>query len=155
MSRILPPRAHLHDLLPVRVGGLDSTRNWSTELSPGEQQRLALARLLTRQPRLAFLDEATSALDLGLEAMAYKALLRKRDDSSSEEAARGGMTLVSVGHRPSLLQFHTHVLSCETADGAGRGNGTGGRANIENERQHEAAQWVWQTVAEYRARTGL
>ena len=52
-----------------RVGGLDSSRNWSAELSPGEQQRLAMARLLTGRPSLAFLDEATSALDLKLEAM--------------------------------------------------------------------------------------
>jgi ABC-type uncharacterized transport system fused permease/ATPase subunit len=140
----------------VRVGGLETTRNWSTELSPGEQQRLAIARLLTRQPRLAFLDEATSALDLGLEAMAYSALLRNRDDSSSEGTARCGMTVVSVGHRPSLLQFHTHVLSCETTiDGAGKSSGAGGRTDKANEQQQEATQWVWQTVAEYRARTGL
>ena len=140
----------------VRVGGLDSSCNWSTELSPGEQQRLAVARLLARQPGLAFLDEATSALDLGLEAMAYNALLRKRDDASAGGAARGGITLVSVGHRPSLLQFHTHVLSCEaTVDGAGKTSGTGGLADKGNEHQHEITQWVWQTVHEYRARTGL
>ncbi len=117
-----------------------------------------MARLLARQPGLAFLDEATSALDLGLEAMAYNALLRKRDDSSAEGAARGGsgITVVSVGHRPSLLQFHTHVLSCEaTVDGAGKSSVTGGRADKGNEHQHEATQWIWQTVHEYRARTGL
>lgn len=111
-----------------------------------------MARLLTRQPRLAFLDEATSALDLGLEAMAYTALLRKRDASSGDGMAQGGMTVVSVGHRPSLLQFHTHVLSCEkTADisSIDRASRCSGQQN------EHAAQWVWQTVAEYRARTGL
>ena len=50
-----------------RVGGLDTTRDWAAELSPGEQQRLSMARLLAGRPSLAFLDEATSALDLNLE----------------------------------------------------------------------------------------
>ena len=50
-----------------RVGGLDTTRDWAAELSPGEQQRLSMARLLAGRPSLAFLDEATSALDLTLE----------------------------------------------------------------------------------------
>ena len=50
-----------------RVGGLDTTRDWAAELSPGEQQRLSMARLLAGRPSLAFLDEATSALDLSLE----------------------------------------------------------------------------------------
>ena len=146
MHKIMSPA------LSFRVGGLDNTRNWSTELSPGEQQRLAMARLLTRQPRLAFLDEATSALDLGLEAMAYNALLRKRDGSSDDETPHGGMTVVSVGHRPSLLQFHTHVLSCETTAVSALKSGNGDESK---ERQHENARWIWQTVSEYRARTGL
>ena len=59
------------------------------------------------------------------------------------------MTVVSVGHRPSLLQFHTHVLSCEkTADSSS----VDGASEKQND---QPAQWVWQTVAEYRARTGL
>ena len=39
------------------------------QLSPGEQQRLAAARLLLVRPVLAFLDEATSALDLATEKL--------------------------------------------------------------------------------------
>lgn len=113
-----------------------------------------MARLLTRQPRLAFLDEATSALDLGLEAMAYKALLRQVDGPLTDGPSHRCATLVSVGHRPSLLQFHTHVLSCETtADGAAK-RGNDDVSNGKEERQ-EVARWIWQTVPEYRARTGL
>lgn len=46
-----------------RFGGLDSLHEWSSVLSLGEQQRLAFARLLLSQPKLALLDESTSALD--------------------------------------------------------------------------------------------
>lgn len=53
----------------VRLGyllprfGLDSTCEWSSILSLGEQQRLAFARLLLAKPYLILLDESTSALD--------------------------------------------------------------------------------------------
>ncbi len=50
--------------LPERFGGLDAEMHWADVLSPGEQQRLAFARLLLNHPRYAFLDEATSALDV-------------------------------------------------------------------------------------------
>jgi vitamin B12/bleomycin/antimicrobial peptide transport system ATP-binding/permease protein len=43
-------------------------------LSPGEQQRIAFARILLIKPRAVFLDEATSALDEGQEFALYRAL---------------------------------------------------------------------------------
>lgn len=49
-------------ILP-RFGSLDSTCEWSSVLSLGEQQRLAFARLLLSKPKLVLLDESTSALD--------------------------------------------------------------------------------------------
>ncbi len=79
--------------------GLDAVRDWGDELSLGEQQRLAFARLLVNKPRLAILDEATSALDLNNEAAMYKAL-----------AKIPGITYLSVGHRPSLLRYHSSRL---------------------------------------------
>lgn len=52
-----------------RFGGLDSLHEWSSVLSLGEQQRLAFARLLLCQPKLALLDESTSALDEANEVL--------------------------------------------------------------------------------------
>lgn len=84
--------------LPDKVGGLDVELNWSDVLSLGEQQRLAFARLLLTQPDYAILDEATSALDVQNEKRLYQ-LLQQAET-----------TIVSVGHRPSLLQYHQQVL---------------------------------------------
>ena len=83
---------------PCRVGGWDAEVDWAATLSVGEQQRLAFARLLLQRPELAFLDEATSGLDAESEAALYSLL------------AQRGAVYVSVGHRPQLLQWHTHVL---------------------------------------------
>ena len=81
------------------VEGLDAVRDWADELSLGEQQRLAFARVLIRRPRLVILDEATSALDIANEAVMYKAI-----------GSIPGVTYISVAHRPSLLRFHTSRL---------------------------------------------
>jgi putative ATP-binding cassette transporter len=71
----------------------------------GEQQRLAFARLLLTQPRYAFLDEATSALDVTNEALLYRHL------------RQAGTTFVSVGHRPSLVEYHDQVLELQGGGG--------------------------------------
>ncbi|MDY0013963.1 MAG: ABC transporter ATP-binding protein/permease [Rhodocyclaceae bacterium] len=76
--------------------GLHETRDWSQELSPGEQQRLALARALLARPQWLFLDEATSALDEASEARLYRLLAERLPDT----------TLVSVAHRSSLQCHH-------------------------------------------------
>ena len=81
-----------------RFGGLDAERSWADVLSPGEQQRLAFARLLLNRPDYALLDEATSALDPANEEHLYE-LLRE-----------SGIPFLSCGHRPSLLKFHRNVL---------------------------------------------
>jgi vitamin B12/bleomycin/antimicrobial peptide transport system ATP-binding/permease protein len=82
--------------LEAFIPRLDEDDHWAQRLSLGEQQRLAFARVLLRQPDLLFLDEATSALDEASEARFYQML---RD-------AAWHPTLVSVGHRGTLAAFH-------------------------------------------------
>lgn len=84
--------------LPERFGGLDAEVHWADVLSPGEQQRLAFARLLLNGPRFAFLDEATSALDVANEQLMYQLMNRQ------------AIRFLSSGHRPTLLKFHRNVL---------------------------------------------
>lgn len=88
--------------LPDRVGGLDVELDWADVLSLGEQQRLAIARLLLNQSPYAILDEATSALDLANEKRVYQ---RIRDTTTS---------YISVGHRDSLRQYHNYVLELDS-----------------------------------------
>jgi len=84
--------------LARRFGGLDAELDWAKVLSVGEQQRVAFARVLIAAPRYVILDEATSALDIANEENLYK------------ELAASGATMVSVGHRPSILKYHSQVL---------------------------------------------
>ncbi|WP_407276648.1 ABC transporter ATP-binding protein/permease [Halothiobacillus sp. DCM-1] len=87
--------------LAALVEVLDAVEPWSMVLSLGEQQRLALARVLLQRPRLIFLDEATSALDEAAEADLYRLLIEQCPDA----------TLVSIGHRHTLRAFHRRVLT--------------------------------------------
>jgi putative ATP-binding cassette transporter len=88
-------------LLPHLVNDLDVAGHWTQQLSGGEQQRLALARVLLKRPRWIFADEATSALDEAAEKTLYDKLLAMVREAS------GG--LVSIAHRPSVANHHETV----------------------------------------------
>ncbi|AOF53787.1 ABC transporter ATP-binding protein [Rodentibacter caecimuris] len=83
---------------------IEQDQDWTRILSPGEQQRLAFARLLLHKPKVAFLDEATASMDEGLEYEMYRLL---KDELPTT-------TIISVGHRSTLKAFHQqqlHLLS--------------------------------------------
>jgi len=86
-------------------GMLDEERNWSQLLSPGEQQRLAVARALLLAPRWLFLDEATSSLDEEAEARLYRRLIERLP----------ACAMISIAHRPSVAAFHDHRLAIGAA----------------------------------------
>ena len=79
---------------------LDEERDWAKVLSPGEQQRVAFARVLLTKPQAVFLDEATSALDEGLEFALYQILRSELPDC----------VVVSVSHRHAVEQHHQQQL---------------------------------------------
>lgn len=95
----------LHDVLtkvalaPL-AARLDEEQDWAKVLSPGEQQRVAFARILLTRPKAVFLDEATSALDEGLEFALYQLVRTELPDT----------VLVSVSHRPTVEQHHAQQL---------------------------------------------
>ena len=86
--------------LPHLRARLDEEQDWAKVLSPGEQQRVAFARVLLTRPKAVFLDEATSALDEGLALTLYELLRRELPDT----------IVVSVSHHSSLDEHHEHQL---------------------------------------------
>ena len=94
-------KAVLEDVrLPQLITRLDETDNWSMSLSVGEQQRIAIARVLLNKPDWLFLDEATSALDAEHEAHAYTLVTERLPHA----------TLVSIAHRPEVARYHRQRL---------------------------------------------
>lgn len=85
--------------------GLDTyIANYSYHFSGGERQRLALARVLLRKPRLLLLDEATSALDAENERIIVECLnLLKRD-----------ITIIFVTHREYLKPCFDQCIELKT-----------------------------------------
>ncbi|GAA4480816.1 ABC transporter ATP-binding protein/permease [Rhodococcus olei] len=86
---------------------LDEEQDWAKILSPGEQQRIAFARILLLRPALVFLDEATSAVDEGLEYSLYDLIRTEVPECM----------LFSVSHRSTVDQHHTRQLEL-IGDGA-------------------------------------
>ncbi len=85
-------------LLPKLCSRLDDSDAWGQKLSGGEQQRLAIARVLLKKPQWIFADEATAALDEVAEKTLYEKLL------AHIQTVKGGM--VSIAHRPTVAAFH-------------------------------------------------
>lgn len=82
--------------LPALVDQLDQAGHWNQSLSPGEQQRLGIARALLHRPQFLMLDEATASLDEDAEAFLYRLIAQRLPDS----------TILSIGHRGTLSAFH-------------------------------------------------
>jgi vitamin B12/bleomycin/antimicrobial peptide transport system ATP-binding/permease protein len=109
------PDSDVRDALEeVGLGHLKDRLNdeepWEQTLSGGEKQRLAFARLLIHRPDLIVMDEATSALDPGSQERLLKLLNEKIPNA----------TLISVGHRPELEDYHERKLVLEHRPGGAR-----------------------------------
>ncbi len=88
------------------IAKLDTKASWSKTFSQGQQQRIAFARALLKQPKWLFLDEATSSLDEDTEHRMYS-LVRDRLKTT---------TFISIGHRSTIDQHHNRVLIFDADD---------------------------------------
>lgn len=88
--------------LLAELGLPDAARTPASELSIGQQQRVAAARALIGNPEIVIADEPTSALDEDNRA-AFLALLQ-------EECERVDATLVMVSHERSLQSLFDRVI---------------------------------------------
>ncbi len=73
------------------------------KLSGGEKQRIAIARVLLKDPRILILDEATSALDTVSERLIQSALERLME----------GRTTIAIAHRLSTILRADQILVYE------------------------------------------
>ncbi len=94
-------RARVHELILALPDGYDTIVDPnSAVISPGQRQRIALARALYGDPKLVILDEPNSNLD-GAGEQALAETLR---------ALRGHVTVVVVTHRSTLIQHVDKML---------------------------------------------
>ena len=86
--------ANIHDTIVSFEDGYDTVvGERGYRLSGGEKQRIAIARVMLKDPAVLVLDEATSALDTISERVVQRAL----------EAASAGRTTIAIAHRLSTV----------------------------------------------------
>lgn len=96
--------------LDYLVKYLDDESRWDQTLSGGERQRIAFARMLLQRPDIIIMDEATSALDEGSQTSLLRLL--------NEDLAYA--TVISVGHRAGMEDFHDTKLVLERRSAGAR-----------------------------------
>jgi putative ATP-binding cassette transporter len=94
--------------LPALAARIDEEEHWNRMLSPGEQQRLGVARAILHAPDYLFLDEATASLDEPSEAKLYHLLQQQLPQAA----------IISIGHRSTLFALHKrHLALAPAGDG--------------------------------------
>ncbi|MCD5970074.1 ABC transporter ATP-binding protein/permease [Pseudomonas quasicaspiana] len=106
-----PHDQHLNVVLKqvglARLGQqLGEQREWSRELSGGEQQRLGIARALLYRPQTLYLDEATSQLD-SQSALALLTLLKRELPDS---------TVIGISHQQEVAKLFDRKLELNRAE---------------------------------------
>lgn len=104
--------ANIHERIAAFADGYATTvGERGYRLSGGEKQRLAIARVLLKDPRILILDEATSALDTSSERLVQQALTRVMQ----------GRTTIAIAHRLSTIRHADVILVVDAGTVVERG----------------------------------
>jgi len=104
IERAIPEAKLLEILIACRLehlaSELDDHRDWSLQLSMGEQQRIIFARAILHASEWIIMDEPSASMDKETEMQVYLALHHYLPNS----------TVITIGHSPSLRAFHSRIL---------------------------------------------
>ncbi len=111
-----------------RLEGLE--KRYPHELSGGEQQRVALARIMAYEPNIILLDEPFSAMDMFLKDQLFKELMQFLEDYE-------GTVLLVSHNRDEIYQFSEEILVLDHGKSICQGNT---KEIFKNPRKKEAAK---------------